>query len=72
MDFLKRLKAMEKRTCVLVTHDVEEAIALADRIVILSDKPSKVKKAMDNLYVYNQSKENEIYMKNEIESVLMD
>jgi len=72
MDFLKRLKAMEKRTCILVTHDVEEAIALADRIVILSDKPSKVKKAMDNLYVYNQSKENEIYMKNEIESVLMD
>lgn len=71
MDFLKRLKAMEKRTCILVTHDVEEAIALADRIVILSDKPSKVKKVMDNLYIYNQSKENEIYMRNEIESVLM-
>ena len=43
MEFFKKLKVMEKRTCILVTHDVDEAIELSDRIIILSDKPSNVK-----------------------------
>jgi NitT/TauT family transport system ATP-binding protein len=30
------------KTVVLVTHDIEEAILLSDRIVIMSDKPSKI------------------------------
>lgn len=30
------------RTVVLVTHDIEEAIVLADRIVLLSNKPTRV------------------------------
>lgn len=30
------------RTVLLVTHDIEEAIVLADRIVLLSNKPTKV------------------------------
>lgn len=33
----------EQRTVVLVTHDVEEAITLCDRIVILSARPGRVK-----------------------------
>ena len=28
---------------ILVTHDIEDAIALADRILILSDKPARIK-----------------------------
>ena len=34
--------ARERRTVVLVTHDVEEAILLADRLVILSSRPGRV------------------------------
>lgn len=33
-----------KKTAVLVTHDISEAIAMSDRIVILSRNPGKVKK----------------------------
>lgn len=32
----------EKKTALLVTHDVSEAISLADKIVVLSSRPAKV------------------------------
>ncbi len=41
-DWLARTLAREPRTVVLVTHDVEEAIVLADRIAVLSPRPGQV------------------------------
>lgn len=35
------------KTMILVTHDLSEAISLADRIMILSGRPATVKKQMD-------------------------
>jgi NitT/TauT family transport system ATP-binding protein len=32
----------EKKTAILVTHDIAEAIALADRIIVLTKRPSKI------------------------------
>ena len=40
--WLSRALADEPRTVVLVTHDVEEAIVLADRVVVLSRRPGRV------------------------------
>ena len=39
---LARLLAEKPRTVVLVTHDIEEAAQLADRIVVLSERPARV------------------------------
>jgi NitT/TauT family transport system ATP-binding protein len=33
----------EKKTAVMVTHDISEAISMADKIIVLSYRPSKIK-----------------------------
>ena len=39
---LTRILERERHTCVLITHDVEEAIHLADRILVLSKRPASL------------------------------
>jgi ABC-type nitrate/sulfonate/bicarbonate transport system ATPase subunit len=39
---LLRILAEERHTVVLITHDVEEAIHLADRIFVLSARPTRI------------------------------
>ncbi len=38
----------ERLTMVLVTHDIEEAVFLGERIVVLSQRPAKVKAELEN------------------------
>lgn len=37
----------EKKTAILVTHDIAEAISMADRIIILKARPGSVKRIVD-------------------------
>ncbi len=41
---LLRILARERHTVILITHDVEEAIHLADRIMVLSSRPTRIQK----------------------------
>ena len=37
----------EKKTALLVTHDLSEAIAMGDRVVVLSERPGTIRKIID-------------------------
>lgn len=69
-DFFKKLRIVEERTCIFVTHDIEEALCLGDNIVILTDKPTKVKKNIKNTFIHNQNEEDRISIKDLIEMEL--
>jgi ABC-type nitrate/sulfonate/bicarbonate transport system ATPase subunit len=46
-DDLLRLWSEERKTVVLVTHSMEEAIYLSDRVVVLSPRPGRVERILD-------------------------
>jgi len=52
LDFLTRLKMREevinmheflRKTIVFITHDIDEAMAMGDRVVVFTDRPARVK-----------------------------
>lgn len=71
MQFVLKLKELRGKTCILVTHDIEEALTLGDKIVILTEKPAKVKKIIENTFILNKSKENKIKIRGLIENELI-
>ena len=56
LDFQTRLKVCddisniitkENKTAILVTHDISEAISLADKVIVLTKRPATIKKIVD-------------------------
>ena len=44
---LLRVLGEERHTVMLITHDVEEAIHLADRVMVLSPRPTRIQASFD-------------------------
>ena len=60
-DWLLNLRSKLNRTTILVTHDVDEALYLSDRILILSHNPASIAREIDlrgvaksRAWLYNQ------------------
>lgn len=47
IDDVYRILKDEKKSCIMVTHDIEEAVSFSDKIIILSNKPTIVKKEIE-------------------------
>ncbi|MCI8268441.1 MAG: ABC transporter ATP-binding protein [Lachnospiraceae bacterium] len=48
-DELIRLWRKTKTTVIFITHNIEEAVYLSERILVLTNKPTKIKKEIANL-----------------------
>lgn len=46
-DDVYRIIKEEKKSVIMITHDIAEAISIADRIIVLSKRPTKIKKTYD-------------------------
>ena len=46
-DDVYKIIKKENKTVIMITHDIGEACSVADRVVVLSDRPSKIKKIYD-------------------------
>lgn len=71
MEFVLKLKEIKGKTCILITHDIEEAISLGDRIIILTGKPAKIKKIIENIPSWDNSKERKSRLEELIENQLI-
>ncbi|MND88470.1 Aliphatic sulfonates import ATP-binding protein SsuB [compost metagenome] len=55
---LQRIWEKEKITMILVTHDIEEAVFLGDRVVVMSARPGKIKRIIPIDVAHPRQKEN--------------
>ena len=69
LDYLTRLSMREwlleqwekeKKTVVFITHDVEEAIILAQRVIIMSARPGRIKDIVDVNIPYPRTQETKL------------
>ena len=44
---MERIVTETGQTCVFITHSIDEAILLSDRVVVISYRPGKVKEIVD-------------------------
>lgn len=46
-DDVYKIIKQEKKTAIMITHDIAEAISLADRVIVLSKRPGRIKAIYD-------------------------
>ena len=47
----------EQKTCFFITHDVDEAIILAQKVIIMSARPGRIKEIVDVNIPYPRTQE---------------
>ncbi len=46
-DDVYKIIKKEAKTVIMITHDISEALAMADRVIVLSERPAKIKKIFE-------------------------
>ena len=71
MEYFIKLQNMENKTVIFITHDIESAVSLGEKIVVFSNKPTKIKKIFENPYPKEKDKEKKEKLKVEIEKLFL-
>ncbi len=53
-DDIYNILRKEKKTMIMVTHDIAEAISMCDKVIVLSDRPARIK-SIYNIELENKS-----------------
>ncbi|WP_353143467.1 ABC transporter ATP-binding protein [Acinetobacter pragensis] len=70
-DELQRIWQSEKITMIIVTHDVEEAVFLGDRVVVMQPHPGRIKRIVD-VPVAHPRKREDVRLTNLKNNILLD
>ncbi len=70
-DELQRIWQVEKITMIIVTHDVEEAVFLGDRVVVMQPHPGRIKRIVD-VPVAHPRKREDVRLTNIKNNILLD
>ena len=66
-DYVFKIIKEEKKTALMVTHDIAEAIAMADKVVVLSNRPATIKNiyeiTMENKGLPSNNRKNNMFNK---------
>ncbi len=70
-DELQRIWQSEKITMIIVTHDVEEAVFLGDRVVVMQPHPGRIKRIVD-IHLAHPRKREDVRLTNIKNDILTD
>jgi len=59
---LLRIREKSKMTVIFVTHDIDEAVYLSDKILVMSKNPGKVKEIIHNSLPFPRNRNSEEFM----------
>lgn len=71
IEYFIKLQNIETKTVIFITHDIESAVSLGEKIVVFTNKPTKIKKIFDNPYTREKNMEKKKELKNEIEKLFL-
>lgn len=60
---LLKIRNNNKMTVIFVTHDIDEAVYLSDRILVMSKNPGKIKKMIKNDMAFPRDRNSEAFFK---------
>lgn len=71
IEYFIKLQDIENKTVIFITHDIESAVSLGEKIVVFSNKPTKIKKIFENPYPKEKNTEKKEKLKNEIKKLFL-
>ena len=71
IEYFIKLQNIENKTVIFITHDIESAVFLGEKIVVFSNKPTKIKKIFGNPYPKEKNTEKKEKLKDEIEKLFL-